>query len=117
VSDLNRTRAPNCTCKWAICKCPVEFIVYYAQNNFEEWIIERTSDGAEIRRGSLERMMDLINHNPEFASSRRAHHAEDMLRWRPRILDVVNTYGAKCICGEGDREPSLPHKTWCTLAE
>jgi hypothetical protein len=91
-----RFHAVNCTCKMAVCRCPVDFIVFYAQENTSEWIVERTSDKHEMARGSLEEMMALVDGpDPKFPNGRRAHWAEDMGRARAKIWELEYVYGTK----------------------
>jgi hypothetical protein len=64
-------------------------VVFYAQNGKAEWVVERTSDGEEMARGSLEAMIGLIEgEHPQFLNARRAHEAEDIMRWRPKIFEM-----------------------------
>lgn len=68
-------------CKMAVCRCPVDYIVFYAKQNSNEWIIERTSDKQEMARGTLDEMIALIEEpDSKFPNGRRAHWSEDMLR-------------------------------------
>lgn len=83
-----RIRAANCVCEWVVCRCPVDFIVYYAQKA-SEWVVERTADKQEMARGSLEEMMAQVDGpNPKYPNGRRAHISEDMERRRPEIFDL-----------------------------
>lgn len=87
TDETYRTHADPCTCGMAVCRCPVDFIVFYAQGNSSQWIVERTSDQQEMARGSLAEMMALVDGpEPKFPKGRRAHWAEDMQRWKPRCF-------------------------------
>ena len=83
--NLARCRAINCKCRWGVCRCPVDYIVFYAQGNSGQWVVERTSAKAEMARGSLEEMMLLVGPEGAFPG-RRAHWAEDMGRFRPSVF-------------------------------
>jgi hypothetical protein len=89
--DLNRTCVEGCNCGMAVCRCPVQFIVFYSQDD-GEWIVERTEDKVSVARGSLEDMMALVTGpNAEFPG-RRAHWAEDSLRFRFAIFYLDAKY-------------------------
>lgn len=91
-----RTRARECTCRMAVCRCPVDYIVYYAPESEGEWIVERTSDKAEVARGSLQDMMALVDgDNPKFPNGRRAHLAEDLPRIKPGVFGTEYEYPVK----------------------
>ena len=82
------TRAPDCVCEWLICRCPVDYVVYYAQKA-SEWVVERTTDKQEMARGTLEAMMALVEgSNPKYPNGRRAHLSEDMGRHRFYIFEL-----------------------------
>ena len=83
-----RIRAEGCSCGWAVCRCPVDFIVYFAGlANGGEWIVERVSDKQEMARGGLADMMALVEGETlKFPNGRRAHSSEDMLRLKPSIF-------------------------------
>lgn len=80
------TSAKDCICGMTVCRCPVDYIVYYIKEEEwsgkdAQWKIERTSDNQEMERGSLKDMMALImGSDPKYQNGRRAHLAEDMLR-------------------------------------
>lgn len=82
------TRPQGCTCRMAVCRCPVAYIVYYKQGSGAlgqtgTWTIERTNDQQVLEEGTLEAMMALIGGpNPKYPNGRRAHLAEEMLRYR-----------------------------------
>jgi hypothetical protein len=76
----------------AVCRCPVRFIVYYAQKNSKQWIVECTEDGSEVARGTLAEMMALVTGPDAKYPGRRAHYAEDMLRFKPTIFEMEFQY-------------------------
>ena len=89
----------GCTCKMAVRRCPVDYIVFYSASDAEPnkpWIIERVSDKVTVERGLLEDMMTLVQtedgSEPKYPNGRRAHLGEDILRNPPRIFSLEYKY-------------------------
>ncbi len=83
-------------------QCPggqPRFIVFHRQathHRVADWVMERTSDQEVMASGTLDEMLALLG-TEEYPHSRRATHAEDMLRYRPRIFDLEFQYGGKVV--------------------
>ncbi len=89
--NLNRTHVKNCSCKMVVCRCPVDYMVFYNEEK-KEWIIERTSDKREMEHGSLEDMILLIEGDvPKYINARRAHWAEDLRHLRHFLARIWDT--------------------------